>query len=106
MRTVVFFLINYIFYYFWLHWVFVAVTGLSLVAASRTTLCGCSARASHCGGFSCRARTLESLGFNSCVAACGVIPEAGIKPMSSALAGGFLTTGPPGKSPLCFVLYY
>ena len=28
------------------------------------------------------------------MAACGVIPEAGIKPMSSALAGGFLTTGP------------
>ena len=24
--------------------------------------------------------------------------NAGIKPMSPALAGGFLTTGPPGKS--------
>ena len=50
-------------------WVFVAVTGLSLVAASRTTLPGCSEQASHCSGFSgCRAQTLESLGFNSCVA--------------------------------------
>ena len=102
----IFFLMNCLFYYFWLHWVFVAVTGLSLVAASRTTLSGCSAWASHCGGFSCRTWTLESLGFNSCVAACGVTSEAGIKPMSSALAGGLLTTGPPGKSPLCFVLYY
>ena len=25
--------------------------------------------------------------------------RSGIKPVSSALAGGFLTTGPPGKSP-------
>ena len=27
------------------------------------------------------------------------LPRLGIKPMSSALAGRFLTTGPPGKSP-------
>ena len=40
------------FIYFWLHWVFVAVRGLSLVAASGGTLY-CGARASHCGGFSC-----------------------------------------------------
>ena len=33
-----------LFIYFWLCWVFVAVRGLSLVAASG---------ASHCGGFSC-----------------------------------------------------
>ena len=26
------------------------------------------------------------------------LPRAGIKPVSPALAGGFLTTGPPGKS--------
>ena len=25
------------------------------------------------------------------------LPEPGIEPLSSALAGGFLTTGPPGK---------
>ena len=30
-----FFKTNYLFIYFWLHWVFVAVHGLSLVAASR-----------------------------------------------------------------------
>ena len=51
-----FFLILFI--YFWLRWVFVAARGLSLVAASRATLC-CGVRASHCGGFSCcGARTL------------------------------------------------
>ena len=27
------------------------------------------------------------------------LPEPGIEPVSSALAGGFLTTGLPGKSP-------
>ena len=49
----------YLFIY-WLHWVFVAVRGLSLVAASGgATLC-CGAWASHCGGFSKRA------GFSSC----------------------------------------
>ena len=35
-------------YYFWLHWVFVAACGLSLVAASGATLC-CGAWTSHCG---------------------------------------------------------
>ena len=38
------------------------------------------------GIFSCGKRTLS----------CGLGP--GIKPLSPALAGGFLTTGPPGKS--------
>ena len=49
-----FFLINLFiqFIYFWLHWVFVAVCGLSLVAVRGVTL-HCSAWASHCGGFSC-----------------------------------------------------
>ena len=32
------------------------------------------------------------------VVACGIlVPQPGIKPMSPALGGGFLTTGPPGK---------
>ena len=49
----------YLFIYFWLRRVFVAVCGLSLVAASGgSTLC-CSVWASHCGGFSCcRAQAL------------------------------------------------
>ena len=46
------FIFYFILFYFWLHWVFIAARGLSLVAASGPTLC-CGARASHCGGFSC-----------------------------------------------------
>ena len=42
----------FIIYYFWLPWVFITGRGLSLVVARGATLC-CSARASHCGGFSC-----------------------------------------------------
>ena len=34
----------------------------------------------------------------SCSLACGIIPRAGIKSMPPALAGGFLSTGPPRKS--------
>ena len=35
----------------------------------------------------------------SCSAACGMwdLPGPGLEPVSPALAGGFLTTGPPGK---------
>ena len=36
----------------------------------------------------------------SCPVACGIlVPQPGIKPMSPALQGRFLTTEPPGKSP-------
>ena len=36
----------------------------------------------------------------SCPVACGIlVPLPGIEPMSPALQGRFLTTGPPGKSP-------
>ena len=35
----------------------------------------------------------------SCPAACGIlVPGPGIEPVSPAFAGGFLTTGPSGKS--------
>ena len=80
----------------------------------------CGARASHCGGFSrCRARALgarasvaaahelssrgsralECRLCSSYSAASGIFPEPGIEPVSPALAGRFLTTAPPGKSP-------
>ena len=39
--------------------------------------------------------------FSSYLAACRIlVPRPGIEPTSPALEGGFLTTGPPGKSPL------
>ena len=86
------------------------------------TLC-CSARASYCGGFSCceaqalgtRASVVVAHGLSSCssralehrVSSCGAqaqllhsmwdLPGPGFEPVSPALAGGFLTTAPPGK---------
>ena len=39
------------------------------------------------------------MGISRCPVACGIlVPGPGVEPMSPAPAGGFLTTGPPGKS--------
>ena len=83
----------------------------------------CSVQASHCGGFSCcrawalgaRASVAVARSFSSCgswalehrLSSCGSwaqllhgmwdLPGPGLKPMSPALAGRFLTTVPPGK---------
>ena len=114
------YLFTYLCIYFWLRWVFVAARGLSLVVASR----GYSSL--RCTGFSLRwlllLRSMGSrrAGFSSCdtwaqwhagsraQAQCGVqalllrgmwdLPGPGLEPVSPALAGGFLTTAPPGKS--------
>ena len=71
-------------------------------------LCCCT-RASPCGGFSFLLRSTGSrrAGFSSCGARASVVvahglsccdlPGSGLKPVSPALAGGFLTTAPPGK---------
>ena len=108
-------------YYLWLHWVFVAVRRLSLVAASGGySLLRCAsfslrlllllrstgarrAGFSSCATWfsSCASQALERR-LSSCVArACGMwdLPGPGLKPVSPALAGRFLTTAPPGKSP-------
>ena len=85
--------------------------GLSLVASSG----GYSSL--HCAGFSLqwllslqstgfRARSFSSCGMQalvaghrfSCLPRMYVLPGPGIKPVSPALADGFLTPGPPGKS--------
>ena len=84
----------------------------------------CGAWASHCRGFSCcrawalgvRASVVVACGLGSCgswalehsLSSCGTwaqllhgmwdLPGPGLEPMSPALAGGFLTTAPPGKS--------
>ena len=83
----------------------------------------CGVRASHCGGFSCcraqalgaRASVVVARGLSSCgsrdlenrLSSCGAqaqllrgmrdLSGPGLVPMSPALAGGFLTTAPPGK---------
>ena len=104
-----------LFIYFWLRWVFIAVRGLSLVAASG----GCSSL--WCTAFSLRwflllqSRGSRCVGFSSCGSqavehrlSCGTraqllhskwdLPRPGLEPVSPALACGFLTTVPPGKS--------
>ena len=67
----------------------------------------CEAKASPCSDASCsRARTLEHR-LSSCgtraLLPCSIrtLPGPGTEPMSLALAGGFLTTGPLGR-PTCF----
>ena len=95
--------------------------GLSLVAASRGYSLLCtgfslqwllllwSTGSRHAGFSSCGSRALERR-----VSSCGAqallphgmwdLPRPGIKPVSPALAGRFLTTVPPGKSQFC--LFY
>ena len=105
-------------YHFWLCWVCVARCGLSLVVASG----GHSSL--HCSGFyCCTAWALGHSGFSSCgswalehgLNSCGTwayllhgvwdLPGPGIKPVSPALAGGFLSKVPPGKSLLLFLYF-
>ena len=61
--------------------------------------------------YSIQASLVEARGL-SLVAACWfshlvaygiLVPQPGIKPESPALAGGFSTTGPPGKPPTQFL---
>ena len=65
-------------------------------------LSSCGARPSRCSGFSCYgAQSLEPAGFSSLVhrlSCMKYLPRPGIKPVSPALAGRFLSTAPPGKS--------
>ena len=94
-----------------LHW------GWFLVAVCRGYSLAGGAWASHCGGFPCfRAQALDTQVQQLCgsqaLLPCSVwnLPRPGIEPMSSALAGRFLTTGPPGKSLMysfswCFYLW-
>ena len=103
---------TFIYFFFWLHWVFVALHGLSLVAASR----GYSAV-----GFSVRGLLLlwstgsRSMGFSSCITQAQQLRHTGlvvprhvkssctrIEPVSPALAGRLLSTVLPGKSYMDF----
>ena len=99
-----------LFIYFQLLWVFVAAHGLSLVAASG----GYSLL--WCTGFSVQwlhplpSMGYRHMGFSSCGTRAQLLrsmwdlPEPGIEPVSPALAGGLLTTAPPGKFPkICFI---
>ena len=70
-------------------------------------LSSCGVWASHCGGLSrCGTQALGTLASvvvahgHSCSMACGISPGPRIQSMFSALAGKFLTTGPPERSSL------
>ena len=83
-------------------------TGFSLVVACGFSLSSCGARAPErvgsvvCGMWALSLRCAGSVVVAhrlSCPTACGIlVPQPGIEPVSSALEGGFFTTGPPGKS--------
>ena len=67
--------------FIWQHWVLVAACGNFVVSY---------------GTFCCGAWTLQLWGWST---ADGIfVPQPGIEPMSPALQGIFLTTGPPRKS--------
>ena len=65
-------------------------------------VCCCGVWAAHCSSFSCcGAQALGCVGFSGSANGLSCLwnlPRPGIKPVSPALAGGFLTTRPPGKS--------
>ena len=98
---------TYLQFYFWLHWVFVAVSGAaSLVAVWLLLVVAFLVEHGLWGilGFSscgsrAPARRLSSCGSRAYLF-CGMwdLPRSGIKPLSPALAGRFVTTEPPGKS--------
>ena len=94
--------------YFWLHWVFTAAQGLSLVVVHGLLIAVASFVEGH-RFQSAQAQLVASCGLQSvssvvvehrlsCLAACGILPEQCLEPMFPAFAGIFLTTGPPGKS--------
>ena len=103
--------------FIYLIYLFLSVLGLRLLHANflqlkqvRATL-SCGVQASCCGGFSCCgawalgawASVVVAHGLSSCGAWAQLLhgmwdlPGPGLKPVSPALAGGFLTTAPPGK---------
>ena len=111
-----------LFIYFWLRWVFFAVHGLSLVVVSGGySLLWCTgfslqwllllrSTGSRCAGFSsCGSQALERR-LSSCSTGTQLLRSMwdlsgpGLEPMSPILAGGFLTTAPPGKPGILYLL--
>ena len=93
-----------------LHWVFIAACRLS-GCSEQGLLSSCGVWASHCSGFSCCRARAAALRVSSCSMQALLLhcmwdlPGAGIRSVSPTLAGGFLTTGPPGKSKHWFLCY-
>ena len=79
----------FIYSFIWLGWVSVAAHGISLSHAGSANGVW-TLWLWHTGS--------RAHGLSSCFTACAtLVPWSGIKSVSPELAGGFLTTGPPGK---------
>ena len=115
LTTQCFFSLSFIIY-FWLCRVVIAAHRVFLVGVSLGLLSSCGVQASpYAGSSACGARARGREGFRSCglgtpdqrLSSCGTLaqlphsirdlPSPRIEPMSLALQGRFLTTGPPGK---------
>ena len=115
--------------YFWLCWVFAAACGLFSGCGEWGLLfvavCGLLIAVASLVEHGLQGRGLQQLwrmGFSSCgswalecrLSSCGTwaqllrgmwdLPRPGLEPVSPALAGGFLTTAPPGKPSLISLL--
>ena len=97
--------LNVLFINFWLYWIFVATRGFSLVAVSMgyslVVMCGLLPFGRF--GFSCCKAQAPGCSLSSCGTQASLLlrmwnlPAPEVKHMSPALAGRFLTSGPPGK---------
>ena len=90
---------SFFIFFFWLHGVFTAVLGLSRLQKVETTVQLWPTAAHRCGLSCCGARTprLQYFGPRAPHSLWN-LPKPGMEPRSPALAGGFLTAGPPRKS--------
>ena len=105
---------HYQFFIFWPHWVFAVAWTFSSCSKWRL-FPSCGAQVSHSNVASlaaehwfleCVGSVVVAHGF-SCPMTYGfLIPRLGIKPMSLALADGFLTTGPQGSLLLSLFFFF
>ena len=85
-----------IYLFTWLRQILVVALEI-FIASSRIFRCGAQTVVVARGLQSVQASIAVTDKF-SCCTACGIlVPWPGIEPMSPALQGGFLTTGPPGR---------
>ena len=107
----------YLYVCVWLHWVFIAMCGLSLVVVRRGYSSSCCTGTSLCwllSLWSTGSRLQDWWALEHQLSSCGTQAQLllskwnparpGIEPMSPVLAGRLPTTGPPGKSPQTNVL--
>ena len=91
----------FVFNLFWLHWVSIVAHGLLVCVASLVVEHRLQARASVAAA--CR---LSSCGSQAqLLLVMWDFPGPGIEPVFPALAGGFLSSVPPGKSSMLFYLH-